>query len=224
MVNIIKSEILKSISNYDVFAFGMGVNNSFNGGLLYEISINFPMVRTIENRISPYGDKRKYGTILPIIDSGITFCPCYVNNGGYTKKSPNEAFVKYDDLKRCLELIRERFRGKKICSTVIGASGYDGNGDKKKILSIFNEVFAESDIDVYDYEQKDFRLEMFRQKNENYFKFKRGDISKSEYEYNLRLISWKSKNGIFKPMPIDYVVDQIKRPMSIKKEDLEKNN
>ena len=44
MVNLIVSNILQDILNFDVILFGMGINNSMNNGFARDIKVNSPLV------------------------------------------------------------------------------------------------------------------------------------------------------------------------------------
>ena len=52
------------------------------------------------------------------------------------------------------------FKGKRVMTTVLGASKFDGNGDKERILQIMEECTKGLDLDVYDYEQLSRHEEM----------------------------------------------------------------
>lgn len=229
MVTIFAEELLPKIREYDVILFGMGLNHSFNQGFLYDLALNFSDIKQRENQGTGYGDRRKYGSIFTIVShdseaDGKIFCACYMNDGGYNRKSGKLDCVRYDCLEKCLIAAKERFRGYKfkIAAPVIGANYYDGAGDKEKILSIFKKVFTDFDIDLYDYEQKDFKVENFRQFNQAHSDYKNGVITKEEYEYTKRKLSWERKNGIFKPMPEDYQYETRNDLLRVKKVDLEK--
>lgn len=221
MLTIFAQELLPNVKKYNVILFGMGINNAFNQGLLYEIALNFPDVKKNENAISPYGDKRKYGTLLPTVQEGITFCACYMQNGGYRRKGDNVDSVNYEALEKCLETAAKKYKGKKICAPIIGANFYDGKGNKERILALFKRIFTECDIDIYDYDQKDFQLENYRALNETYARYKRKEITWEEYNEARRRLTWERDNGIFKPMPEDYVVRKNKNIIRVKKEYLD---
>lgn len=230
MITIFAEELLPKIKDYDVILFGIGLNHAFNQGFLYELALNFPDIKHRENCGTGYGDRRKYGTIFTIVShdseaDGKIFCACYMNNGGYNRKNGNLDCVKYDSLEKCLTAVKERFRGYsyKIAAPVIGANYYDGAGDKEKILNIFRKVFTDVDIDLYDYEQRDFKTENFRQFNQANSDYKNGIITKEEYELKKRQLSWQKLHGIFKKMPEDFQYDGRKDLIRVKKEDLEKN-
>lgn len=219
MINIFAAELLPNIKKYEVILFGMGINNAFNSGLLYEIALNFPMVKENENNLSPYGDRRKYGTIFESRVDGIIFCACYMNNGGYNWREGKDS-VKYDCLESALKLACEKYKGKKICAPIIGVNGYDGYGDKDRIKSIFEKIFVKQDIDLYDYEQKDFRYEMFKESNALYKSYKNGVITKEDYDLNRKKLLWKKTHGIFSEMPEDFTYEAKNDLIRVKKTDL----
>lgn len=202
MVNIVNREnLIEEVKNYDVVLFPMGVNNSMNKGFSYEIGLNFPQVKNNENR-SNYGDLRKFGTINSIVVDDITFVSCYVHNGGYNKKS--ECFINYEYLDSCLKEVVNKFNGKKIVSPIIGANLSDGNGDKKKIISIFENRFTECDITLYDFIERDYKLECFRKIAELRENLKNKKITFEEYKEERSNIEWRRRNGIFLERPKEY--------------------
>jgi hypothetical protein len=220
-MKVIRNELLENVFNYDVILVGMGINNSFKG-FASEVRYSFPNVYQEELRVSNYSDTNKCGTILPIEDSGITFCMCYIHKGNYAKKYRGACFLNYGNLKSCLLAVKKEYRGKKIGTPLLGASPYDGNGDKEKVLEIFNEVFSDFDIDVYDYEQKDYARMIFREIASLHKRSEEHTITPQEYTEKRSEIEWRRKNGIFKPMPegYEYFPKQNKKPLFVTKKDL----
>lgn len=104
---------------------------------------------------TPYADVRKLGTVIVINGSPI-FCVGFIHQGGY-RKDLKPDFLNYDALANVLTLVDENFSGKKIATTLVGASQFDGNGDKDKILDIFNGLSKKNEYFIYDYEQRDYR-------------------------------------------------------------------
>ena len=203
MITIFATSLIEHIYSYDAVLVPMGINNSFNSGIREEIAVNFPFVRERENEFGRYGDKRKYGSVLIVESDGIAFCLCYVCDGGYNKRNFSEK-VRYDDIESCLSRVKERFPGKKIASPILCHDAVDGGGDKERILGIFKSVFTDSDIDIYDYEQKDFGHECFKRIAELREMLKTKEITNEEYVKERSVIEWKRRNGIFKEMPEDY--------------------
>ena len=89
---ISNKQLIEDVHNYDVILFGMGINNSMNKGLAYDIALNFPEVHTNEN-LTGYGDTRKYGTVgETLTEDGVRFCSCYCYNIGLNRKN-NGVFI-----------------------------------------------------------------------------------------------------------------------------------
>ena len=42
-------------------------------------------------------------------------------------------FIDYDALEKCLRTANAEFKGKKVMSTIIGSSNFDGKGDRKNV-------------------------------------------------------------------------------------------
>lgn len=201
MVNIIKKSLIENIFSYENILVGIGTNNSFSGGFAYDIGLNFPRIKRMANDSSNYLDRRLLGTTLMVATSGTPLiCLCYVHNGGY-RKGKNGEYLDYDALEGCIEKLSGVFKKGKVASPVIGASKYDGNGDKERILEIYRKYFVDTDIDVYDYEQETFDDVMYRALVDLKRRRKEKDITRDEYIKEKNLIYWKRKNGIFLPMP-----------------------
>lgn len=200
MVTIFETELIDRVRDYDVVLVGMGINNAFSQGFANDIAVNFPNVRNEEISKSPYGDRRKWGTVLPIEEGGTIFCMCYMHTGGYRDKD----YVKYDALKKCLEAVAKKYAGKRIASPLLGASKYDGNGDREMLMEMYRNSFKETDIDLYLYEQKTLGDEVYRKLSELVKKYHRREITKEEMAKERNRLYWVRENGIFKQMPENY--------------------
>lgn len=224
MVRIFETELIKEVFSYDVILVGMGINNSFSEGFAYDVALNFPDVKKRENSISGYGDKRNYGKVLQIPDSGITFCMCYMHTGGYRKNDGE--FVDYTALKNCLNYIADRMSGKRIASPLLGSSKFDGNGERGRLLKLYEEAFSDCDIDLYLYEQDTFDDRMYKKILELRKKNSLGEIGKEEFNSQYNRLMWMRKNGIFKEMPEDYRPGKKRfswdNVITVKKTDLDK--
>lgn len=203
MVNFVKDRnLIQDVFDYQVILVPMSINNSMNRGFKYEIGLNFPYVKN-EQQKSPYGDRRKYGTIFPVECEGIVFCLCYMYSTPYIKKYETD-FVQYESLEKCLKSVRDKYKNKNIASVVMGVSEFDGSGDKDKILSIYNKVFVDKDITLYDYEQVDYKTKMFREIAALHKKIKEKTVTPAEYIKERSKIEWRRRYGIFKEMPENY--------------------
>lgn len=147
-MNIIKDKDPISITDeYDVILVGTSIYCMMPNGFQSKIRFKYPEVEAA-NDSSPYGDKRKLGKRLTI-DGNPTISLLYITKYPNTKKD----YLDYNALKACLLTAAAEFKGKRIMTTVLGSSKYDGNGDKERILAIMEECTKGLDLDVYDYEQ-----------------------------------------------------------------------
>jgi hypothetical protein len=155
-INIIYDKpLIEEILNYDIIIVGTGIHNALGNGFQYDIKINFPNVEDAVKKTS-YADARKLGTVT-VIPGSPTFCVGFIHKGGF-RKDLNPVFLSYESLKEVLQLIDENFDNKRIATSMIGCSLYDGNGDKEKVLQMFNELSSKNEYYIYDYEQKDYRI------------------------------------------------------------------
>lgn len=154
-INIIKNRLLiEDIFNYDVILVGTGIHNALGNGFQYDVKINFPNVEKALKK-TPYADIRKLGTVT-VVNNVPIFCLCFIHKGGYRNDLIPD-YLNYDALNQVLSLVDENFENKKIATTIIGNSKFDGNGDKDKILDFFNGLSDKNEYFIYDYEQRDYR-------------------------------------------------------------------
>lgn len=196
-------QLIEHVFEYDTILFGMGINNSMNNGFAYDICINFPEVKENEDNTG-YGDNRKYGkTHETKVNNKLTFCACYCYNIGLKAKQSD--FIDYESLEKCLLTVKKKYKGKKIASPIIGQDKYDGNGDKGKLIQLFDKVFGDCNITLYDFEQEDFKKERYKEAVTLKKQYKDGDINKETYIRLKKENEWKRLNGIYKEMPDDFV-------------------
>jgi hypothetical protein len=146
--------LIEDVFNYDVIIIGTGIHNALGNGFQHDIKINFPQIEKVVKE-TPYADVRKLGTVSVVVHKNVHFCIGFIHKGGYTKHVND--YLDYDSLEKVLELIDSNFKGKKIATTIIGCSKFDGNGDKEKVLSIFQKLSGENEFFIYDYDQRDYR-------------------------------------------------------------------
>jgi hypothetical protein len=145
--------LIEDIFDYDLIIVGTGIHNALGNGFQYDVKINFPQVEKIVKQ-TPYADVRKLGSVTVVNENPI-FCVGFIHKGGY-RKDLNPDYLDYKALEDVLNLIDSNFENKKIATTLLGCSQYDGNGNKEKVLEIFNKL-SNNDFFIYDYEQRDYR-------------------------------------------------------------------
>lgn len=222
MVNIIKDiDLIDDIKKYDVILIGASIKNGKGNGFQHKVCRNFPLIDK-KNKQTNYDDYRKLGTCLVInsyVEKGFpVFVICYITKGRYTPGKKPDA-LEYESLESCMNLINENFKGKKIASTIMGYSPFEGGGDKEKILEIINNNSNNIDLYLYDYEQKNYRDE----DNENYFAindlYSNGKITKEEYYDRKKHFLWDKAFGKYLfPIPEELSEREIKKKIKEIKE------
>ena len=145
--------LIEDIFDYDLIIVGTGIHNALGNGFQYDVKINFPQVEQIVKQ-TPYADVRKLGSVTVVNENPI-FCVGFIHKGGY-RKDLNPDYLDYKALEEVLNLIDSNFENKRIATTLLGCSQYDGNGNKEKVLEIFNKL-SNNIFFIYDYEQRDYR-------------------------------------------------------------------
>ena len=159
MLKIIKDkDPIWETDKFDVILIGTSIYNQLNGGFQSKIKYKYPIVDE-KNRETKYADFSKLGTRITINDTP-TISLMYIC--GYPR--PNIDTVDYDSLTKCLLTANAEFRGKKVLTTILGSSQFDGKGDKDKCLKIIKDSTKDLDITLYDYEQKKRADEIREQK------------------------------------------------------------
>ena len=159
MLKIIKDkDPIWETDKFDVILIGTSIYNQLNGGFQSKIKYKYPIVDE-KNRETKYADFSKLGTRITINDTP-TISLMYIC--GYPR--PKIDTVDCDSLTKCLLTANAEFRGKKVLTTILGSSQFDGNGDKDKCLKIIKDSTKDLDITLYDYEQKKRADEIREQK------------------------------------------------------------
>lgn len=162
-MNIIKGkDAVFETDNYDVVLIGTSVYDILSHGFQGKVAIKYPHVAEANHK-QTYGDVRRLGTRVTVEKEG-----CPIVSLLYICRYPKKGLksLDYDALQRCLETAAMEFKGKRIITTVMGASDFDGEGNKRKILSMMRKAFKDMDVDVYDYPQfcvHDERMEKAKQ-------------------------------------------------------------
>ena len=179
MINIIKDvDLFNHFSEYDAVLIGTNTYCTMSQGIQLKVMLEYPYVYE-KNLETKYADPEKLGTLLECKSEGEpTFCLCFITNSYNFRPDLNNVYISYESLEKCLKLVNILYRGKKIATTLLGASKFDGNGDRDKIMEIFKDTITDVDLTIYDYEQKS-RNEYIK---EWYFKEKEMKaIDKKEY-------------------------------------------
>lgn len=205
MIKIIHdTPLIGEVFNYDVILFVMGINNSMSNGFNYDIALNFPEILESEGRYQ-YGDLRKFGTIHETECDGIKFIACY-SKKNTTKKNKNDLFIDYEYLDKCICKVKEFYLNKKIGCKILGCDEYDGNGDEKIVLEIFEKHFKTcGDITLYDYTQVNYYDEIYKKIKHAHYKYKHKLIPTDKYLEIRRVLEWRKRHGIFSEVPEDFV-------------------
>jgi hypothetical protein len=155
MINIIKDkEPIWETDKYDVILVGTSIYNMLSNGFQSKLRLKYPYIEEI-NDSTNYGDLRKLGKRMTIQGKPIISLM-------YIAKYPNSRreFIDYDALEHALSTANAEFRGKKVLTTMLGCSRFDGNGDRDKVLEILKANSYNMDLDVYDYIQLEKRKEI----------------------------------------------------------------
>jgi hypothetical protein len=155
MVQIIHDDnLFEKIKDYDAILVGANNYCTMRNGFPRKVMLHYPYVHEM-NMKTKYGDPEKIGTILECKkENEPTFILCYIANGFNFRPDLNKEFVSYDGLEKCLKLVNVLYKGSNIACTLLGNSRFDGNGDKGKIIDIFEKSCTDINVTVYDYFQK----------------------------------------------------------------------
>ena len=190
-MNIIKDrDLIWDVDKYDVILVGTNICCSLYNGFQSKIKLKYPSVNEANN--TRFGDKRKFGKRLTIYNTKPIISLLYIAK----RVNYNKDYLDYDALKSCLISANIEFYGKKVATTMIGASQYDGMGDKDTVMQIVQETTNDLDLYVYDYEQLDKKSEALSVKR----KIKQYETTDLEKFNNL----WAKRNEIYKSLYLDY--------------------
>ena len=154
MIKIVKdTDLFDHVGEYDAVLVGANIYSIMSNGIQLSIMLNYPYVyeKNLETR---YADPEKLGTVVECASEGEpTFCLCFICTGNF-RPDLNKDYLSYESLEKCLKLVNVLYKNKRIATTLLGASRFDGNGDRDRILSIFNECIKDVELTIYDYTQK----------------------------------------------------------------------
>ena len=154
MIKVVKDiDLYNHVGEFDVVLIGTNNYHMMSNGLQLNVMLNYPYVydRNLETK---YGDPEKLGTVLECKSDGEpTFCLCFICSGNF-RPDLNKEYLSYESLEKCLGLVNILYKGKRVATTLLGASRFDGNGDRDRIMGIFNSTIKDVDLTIYDYHQK----------------------------------------------------------------------
>jgi hypothetical protein len=154
MIKVIKDvDLYDHVGEFDVVLVGTNNYCMMSQGIQLNIMLNYPYVYD-KNLETKYGDPEKLGTVLECASEGEpTFCLCFICGGNF-RPDLQKDYLSYESLEKCLKLVNILYKGKNVATTLLGASRFDGNGDKEKIMEIFNNCITDVNLTIYDYYQK----------------------------------------------------------------------
>lgn len=208
MITVVENkQLIYDINNYDVILVGTSINNALGNGFQYQIKKSFPEV-DVANKNTPYGDQRKLGTVQVVNKYDKTFCLCYINK---SRRRPDlqPDYLNYSALESCIQIINSNFKNKKIASTILGHSVYEGDGDKERILQIINDNAKDINLTLYDFQQPDYEQD----RNERWKNIvdSIGKISTEEYREMKKLYHWQNAYGPLSSPPADMTEREVKQ-------------
>lgn len=153
-------DLIDHVCEYDVVLVGTNLYCTMSQGFQRKVMLDYHYVYEA-NMGSKYGDKEKLGTLLECKSDGEpTFCLCFITEGYNFRPDIMKDYLSYDALEKCLMLANILYSGKKIACTMLGTSEFDGNGDKERVMGMFNKCVTDADVTIYDYRQKSRHEEM----------------------------------------------------------------
>lgn len=153
MIKIVNGvDLYKDINKYDAVLVGTNIYCNMSQGFQRKVMLNYSYVEE-KNMSTKYGDESKLGTILECKKEGKpTFILLYINKGNF-RPDLKKDYLSYESLEKCLSLVNILYKGKKLACTFLGASKFEGNGDKNRIFEIISKTTNNVDLTVYDYAQ-----------------------------------------------------------------------
>ena len=184
MVEVVKGQdAIWHVEDYDVVLVGTSIYNMLSNGFQSKMRVKYPIIEEAD-ATTGYGDMRKLGKRITIDNTKPVISILYI------AKHPRSASpLDYEALEAALRSADEEFAGKRVMTTMLGCSPFDGRGDRKKVLQIMKRAVSKMDLTVYDYKQLHKRDEY----NIEYKKLKGTDMSlydKFMYIRNNLYIEW----------------------------------
>ena len=174
MINIIKDvDLFEHVDEYEAVLIGTGTYCTMSQGIQLKVMLNYPYVYD-KNLETKYGSPDKLGTILECEhEKDPKFCLCFIYEGNF-RPDIRKDYLSYESLEKCLSLVNILYKGRNIATTLLGASRFDGNGDRDKIMEIFERTLTDVNVTIYDYFQKS-RAEEMKEVRDNELAVKKVD-------------------------------------------------
>lgn len=149
-MEIVKGEdLIWHTDEYEVILVGTSIYNLLTQGIQSKMVVKYPGMGLEEaNNSTNYADLRKLGKRLTV-DGTPTVSLMYICGYPHSER----VFLSYEALEKCLASANTEFRGRKVATTLVGTSRFDGNGNRDRCLEIIERNTPDLDLTVYDYEQ-----------------------------------------------------------------------
>ena len=156
MINYIKDvNIEEHVNEYEYILVGTNTYCTMSQGFQRIIMLDYPEVWK-QNLATKYADPEKLGTIL-VCEKGEnepTFVLLFICDSYNFHPKTRSDYLSYEALEKCMKEVNIRLKDKKIATTFLGASRFDGNGDRERIKKILEDNSDNLDLTIYDYFQK----------------------------------------------------------------------
>lgn len=177
-------DLIWETDNYDVVLVGTTIYCALSDGLQRKMRKKYPFIDEANNN-TPYADVKKLGTRLTIGEKP-KISLCYI-----AKYKSKKEYIDYDALEKCIKTANIEFAGLNVVTTYMGATPFDGNGDKERIKEILSKNSDKMNLTIFDYHQMSFREE--NKKQWLYIQqFKKTDPEKYKQLWQNRKENWKN--------------------------------
>lgn len=146
-------DLICEVDQYDVLLVGTNVYGRLTNGWQLDAKLKYPRVHEA-NMNTKYGDVKKMGTVVRVEqEDAPTICICYITKGYNFRPDKESDYLSYEALESCLYSINILFKGKKVACPILGTSMFDGNGDKERVIKLFETTLCDVNLTLYDYAQ-----------------------------------------------------------------------
>lgn len=155
MIKVVKDvDLYEHLGEHDIILIGTNLYCTMSQGIQLKVMLNYPYVYN-KNLETKYGDINKLGTILECSEENEpTFCLCFITKGFNFRPDLEKDYLSYEALEKTLKLVNIKYKGKNVACPLLGVSKFEGNGDRDKIMEIFNRCMTDVNLTIYDYYQK----------------------------------------------------------------------